>query len=85
MHGRTRRLTVITAAAALALASAPAAQQAPPAATARINIPVEYHTLSNGLKVVLSRDTSSPTAVGKFLSVSACRCARRTCSSGRYA
>jgi len=63
MHGRTRRLAVITAAAALALASAPAAQQAAPAATARINVPVEYHTLSNGLKVVLSRDTSSPTAV----------------------
>jgi predicted Zn-dependent peptidase len=33
--------------------------QAPQAVT----VPVEYHKLSNGLKVVLSRDTSSPTAV----------------------
>jgi len=61
MHGRTRWLAAVTAAAAVALASAPAAQQA--SAPARINIPVEYHTLSNGLKVVLSRDTSSPIAV----------------------
>ena len=28
-----------------------------------VNVPFEYHTLDNGLKVVLSRDTSSPTAV----------------------
>ena len=26
-------------------------------------MPIEYHKLENGLKVVLSRDTSSPTAV----------------------
>jgi zinc protease len=45
---------------ALAFAAVPAAQQG---AAARMNIPVDYHTLSNGLKVVLSRDTSSPTAV----------------------
>lgn len=36
----------------------PAAQQG-----ASVTIPTEYHTLDNGLKVVLSRDTSSPTAV----------------------
>jgi zinc protease len=41
---------------ALALAATTAAQQ-------RTTIPVEYHKLDNGLKVVLSRDTSSPTAV----------------------
>ena len=29
----------------------------------KVTVPVEYHTLGNGLKVVLSRDTSSPTAV----------------------
>jgi predicted Zn-dependent peptidase len=29
----------------------------------RVTVPVEYHKLDNGLKVVLSRDTSSPTAV----------------------
>ena len=40
----------------LALAATTTAQQ-------RITIPVEYHKLDNGLKVVLSRDTSSPTAV----------------------
>ena len=28
-----------------------------------VTVPVEYHKLDNGLKVVLSRDTSSPTAV----------------------
>jgi predicted Zn-dependent peptidase len=36
------------------------AQQAPPS---RVTVPIEYHKLDNGLKVVLSRDTSSPTAV----------------------
>jgi predicted Zn-dependent peptidase len=41
-----------------AVAAGPSAQ-APQAVT----VPVEYHKLSNGLKVVLSRDTSSPTAV----------------------
>jgi predicted Zn-dependent peptidase len=36
-----------------------------PAAQApqKVTVPIEYHTLDNGLKVVLSRDTSSPTAV----------------------
>jgi predicted Zn-dependent peptidase len=45
---------------ALAL-SAPGAraQQAP----STVTVPIEYHKLDNGLKVVLSRDTSSPTAV----------------------
>ena len=32
-------------------------------AAAKVTVPVEYHKLANGLKVVLSRDTSSPTAV----------------------
>ena len=43
--------------AALALA-APAAQT-----PQKVTVPIEYHKLENGLKVVLSRDTSSPTAV----------------------
>ncbi|MFP2923837.1 M16 family metallopeptidase [Pyxidicoccus sp. 3LG] len=51
--------------------SAAAAQQAPapeqkPAAQApaqKLQIPVDYFKLDNGLKVVLSRDTTSPTAV----------------------
>ena len=29
----------------------------------KVTVPIEYHKLDNGLKVVLSRDTSSPTAV----------------------
>ncbi len=50
--------TALALAACLAATGA-AAQQggAPPA------IPIEYHKLDNGLKVVLSRDTTSPTAV----------------------
>jgi predicted Zn-dependent peptidase len=39
-------------------AQAPAPAKAPPAA---INIPLEYYRLDNGLKVVLSRDTTAPT------------------------
>jgi predicted Zn-dependent peptidase len=50
------RYSVLVSALLLALAAAPAGQE-------RITIPVEYHTLDNGLKVVLSRDTSSPIAV----------------------
>ena len=36
-----------------------------PAQTRRgaVTVPIEYHKLDNGLKVVLSRDTSSPTAI----------------------
>ena len=60
MSARFRGLAVLTVAAAMALSSAPAARQSSGAA---LNIPVEYHTLSNGLKVVLSRDTTTPTAV----------------------
>src|SRR6476620_4688307 len=60
MSARFRGLAVLTVAAALAWSPAPAARQN---ASAALNIPVEYHTLANGLKVVLSRDTSSPTAV----------------------
>jgi len=48
------------AAVAVALSIAAPHAQAPPQ---KVTIPVEYHTLDNGLKVVLSRDTSSPTAV----------------------
>ena len=68
-----RVLALAAAAAALALTQTAAAdgQQPParpaPARTASIpstvTVPIEYHKLENGLKVVLSRDTSSPTAV----------------------
>jgi predicted Zn-dependent peptidase len=42
-------------AAALALAAGSAAAQG-------LQVPVEYHKLDNGLKVVISRDTTAPTA-----------------------
>jgi predicted Zn-dependent peptidase len=37
--------------------------EAPPAAAAALQIPVEYHKLDNGLKVVLSPDHTAPTVV----------------------
>jgi zinc protease len=36
---------------------------AAPAPSSSLTVPVEYHKLDNGLKVVLSRDTTAPTAV----------------------
>ena len=53
-----RRSTAV--ALALALSASALHAQAPPS---KVTIPVEYHKLDNGLKVVLSRDTSSPSAV----------------------
>jgi len=47
--------------AAAGLAAAPAS--ASPAAPAAFEIPVDYSKLSNGLKVVLSRDATAPVAV----------------------
>ncbi len=47
----------------LAGATAPAAAQSPPAASpspARFSVPVEYFTLPNGLRVVVSEDHSAP-------------------------
>ena len=44
------------AALAACVSSAPLAQQ-------QVTVPIEYQKLDNGLKVVLSRDASSPTAV----------------------
>jgi zinc protease len=41
--------------------AAPAAQPATPAAATRFSVPVEYHRLPNGLKVVLSPDHTAPT------------------------
>src|SRR5687768_18289008 len=57
----------LLAAAALAvfmLGSGPLAAQPKPAAAARAGLSIEtqYYTLPNGLKVVLSRDPSVPTA-----------------------
>ena len=63
---------VITAAAAAAVLTIgpvldarqpPRRNSAAPSVPSKVTVPVEYHKLDNGLKVVLSRDTSSPTAV----------------------
>jgi zinc protease len=56
---------VPAAVGALLLAAAAAASPAPGArpAPAAFTVPVEYTKLPNGLKVVLSRDTTAPTAV----------------------
>ncbi|MEX2151022.1 MAG: pitrilysin family protein [Steroidobacteraceae bacterium] len=59
------RARALAAGLLASLAAAGCATTAPPVvapAPAGINIPVEYYTLGNGLKVVLSRDTTSPTA-----------------------
>ena len=76
---RSREFILTAAAAAVAAVAAIAivtpaihAQQAParpaaasprPTVPSKVTVPFEYHKLDNGLKVVLSRDTSSPTAV----------------------
>jgi predicted Zn-dependent peptidase len=52
------RLTVIVLTVLVAAPILPAQQ--PPQ---KVTVPIEYHQLDNGMKVVLSRDTSSPTAV----------------------
>ena len=57
---RTFALGVLVAGAGAA--SAPA-QQPAAASGARLSIPIDYYKLPNGLKVVLSRDTTAPTAV----------------------
>ncbi|HXG54517.1 MAG TPA: pitrilysin family protein [Vicinamibacterales bacterium] len=52
------RILAALAIAATAMSTTPAAQTAQTVA-----VPIVYHKLDNGLKVVLSRDASSPTAV----------------------
>ncbi|MGH7718484.1 MAG: M16 family metallopeptidase [Gemmatimonadaceae bacterium] len=56
-------VAALAAFAAVAAAAAPLSTQAAPATRAagnRVTIPVEYHKLDNGLRVVLSRDTVAP-------------------------
>jgi predicted Zn-dependent peptidase len=53
--------SLVLALAGLAAAAAPSpGQQVPPP---RFTVPVDYYKLPNGLKVVLSRDTTAPTTV----------------------
>ena len=58
------KLSAAAALAVLALAPAPSAAQPRASAAARsgLNIETQYYTLPNGLKLVLSRDPSVPTA-----------------------
>jgi zinc protease len=54
---------VIAAAGATGTASSPMMSQSTPSTSgSRLHVPVDYYKLPNGLKVVLSRDTTSPTA-----------------------
>ena len=57
------RTVPVMVAVSLMLAAPLAAQQPSAAARQHLRIPIEYYTLPNGLKVVLSPDTTSPTAV----------------------
>jgi zinc protease len=58
MKHTPRPLAVLALAAAPALAAPPDQSPSQP-----FIVPVEYHKLDNGLKVVLSRDATAPTAV----------------------
>ena len=60
---KLRLVTATVAFAATIGPLAPAAEPPVPAAPARAQIPVDYRKLPNGLKVVLSPDHTSPTAV----------------------
>ncbi|HTY42917.1 MAG TPA: pitrilysin family protein [Thermoanaerobaculia bacterium] len=53
----------LRALAVLALFAAAVASAAPPTRGSDFQIPIEYRKLGNGLKVVLSRDTTAPVAV----------------------
>jgi predicted Zn-dependent peptidase len=60
------RITALALAALASLAVLPACRSASPpgdAAPARLEVPIDYYKLKNGLKVVLSRDTTTPSAV----------------------
>jgi zinc protease len=66
MQPPLRFLLALALPALVAAGCAPAAQTpatAPPAAAGGLQVPIEYHTLDNGLRVVLSPDRTAPTAV----------------------
>jgi predicted Zn-dependent peptidase len=62
---RSRTAAALTLAAALAVTAghqtAGAATAQPAARPGRLEVPIDYYKLPNGLKVVLSRDTTTPT------------------------
>ena len=61
----TARPSAIAAILGLSIlqAASPGAAAAQPAGSASLQVAVDYYKLGNGLKVVLSRDTTTPTAV----------------------
>jgi zinc protease len=61
-RARTRSVLAAFASAVLSVASASAQASRAAAAAAPMQIPVEYEKLGNGLRVVLSRDTTAPVA-----------------------
>ena len=63
MHRMNMSVAALSLAAMAGALTAPAAAQQAPASTARLSVPIDYYRLPNGLKVVLSRDTTAPTAV----------------------
>ena len=64
MRTAPRLLAALVAMAGPALAAAPSGSAtAAPAAPEGFTVPVEYHHLDNGLRVVLSRDATAPVAV----------------------
>jgi zinc protease len=64
MRTAPRLLTVLVALAGPALAALPSRGATEgPAPPAPFTVPVEYHRLDNGLRVVLSRDTTAPVVV----------------------
>jgi zinc protease len=60
MSGRALLTAIVAAASAAPGGADRAAAQQPPS---QLAIPIEYYKLSNGMKVVLSRDTTTPIAV----------------------
>ena len=60
--GTTALYTPLRAQTAKATPPAMPTAQPSAASTTKLQIPVEYYKLPNGLKVVLSRDTTTPTA-----------------------
>ena len=61
---KTTRIRLLAAVAGLIFAAGFSAAETPAAgAASAFTVPVEYYKLPNGLKVVLSRDTTAPTAV----------------------
>jgi hypothetical protein len=84
MHAVTMRtLAIVLCAAAFAGCASAPAERAPAAPAASTDVPVEFYRLDNGLRVVLSRDTSVPTVTWPSTTTSASASSRRTAPASR--